>query len=227
MIPLPILYRDEFLVAIDKPSGMIVHPGRDPVDLEWIAMKRLRDQLGQRVFPVHRLDRPTSGVLLFALDSKTAGLVQADFAWRKVSKTYQAVVCGEVPERWICDSPLQAEPNAKWLSAQTVFVRLLDTGEAAFPAEPSLMLSLVQVTPTTGRYHQIRRHLLEADRPIVGDFRYAGIERSTQLCELLGIGSRMMLRSVCLELSHPQSGDPLKIEARTDPDFSRLFPNVG
>jgi tRNA pseudouridine65 synthase len=226
MIPLPILYRDEFLVAIDKPPGMIVHPGRDPVDLEWIAMKRLRDQLGQRVFPVHRLDRPTSGVLLFALDSHTAGLVQADFAWRKVSKTYQAVVCGEAPERWVCDSPLQAEPEAKWLSAQSIFTRLRVTGEAAFPAEPSLILSLVQVIPTTGRYHQIRRHLLEADLPVVGDFRYAGIERSTELCKLLGIGTRMMLRSVSLELKHPQSGGSLKIETGKDPDFSRLFPNI-
>ncbi len=227
MIPLPILYHDEFLVAIDKPPGMIVHPGRDPVDLEWIAMKCLRDQLGQRVFPVHRLDRPTSGVLLFALDSKTAGLVQADFARRKVLKTYQAAVCGEVPEQWVCDSPLRAEPDEKWLSAQTFFARLVVTSEAAFPGEPSLILSLLQVTPTTGRYHQIRRHLLEADRPVVGDFRYAGIERSTALCELLGIGSRMMLRSVGLELRHPQSGEPLKIEAGSDPDFSRLFPNIG
>lgn len=227
MIPLPILYRDEFLVAIDKPPGMIVHPGRDPVDLQWIAMKRLRDQLGQRVFPVHRLDRPTSGVLLFALDSKTAGLVQADFARRNVSKTYQAAVCGEVPEQWVCESPLRAEPDEKWLSAETFFDRLVVTKAAAFPAEPSLILSLLQATPTTGRYHQIRRHLLEADRPVIGDFRYAGIERSTELCELLGIGSRMMLRSVGLKLRHPQSGELLKIEAGTDPDFSRLFPRIG
>jgi tRNA pseudouridine65 synthase len=227
MTSLSILYRDEFLVAIDKPAGMIVHPGRDPVDLEWIAMKRLRDQLGQRVFPVHRLDRPTSGVLLFALDPASAGIVQGDFAKRKVVKTYHAVVSGAVPKEWVCESPIQAEPDGKWLPALTSFARLADTGESTFPAEPTLLLSLLQATPTTGRYHQIRRHLLEAGHPIVGDFRYAGIERSTELCGLLGIGTRMMLRSVALELRHPRSGLAVKIKAGEDPDFCRLFPCFG
>jgi len=97
MLPLSILYQDEFLVAIDKPAGMIVHPGREPEGPEWIAMKRLRDQLGQRVFPAHRLDRPTSGVLLFALDKETASLAQQAFERRNVIKTYHAIVCVNVP----------------------------------------------------------------------------------------------------------------------------------
>ena len=77
--PLRLLYQDDFLVAIDKPAGMLVHPVRDPKDSEGTAMKRLRDQLGQHVFPVHRLDRPTSGVLLFALDKQSAALGQQAF----------------------------------------------------------------------------------------------------------------------------------------------------
>ena len=106
MTPLHILYEDEYLVAIDKPAGMIVHPGREAEGPEWIAMKRLRDQLGRQVFPVHRLDRPTSGVLLFALDKQTAGLAQQSFELRNVAKSYHAIVCGVAPQEWFCETPL-------------------------------------------------------------------------------------------------------------------------
>jgi tRNA pseudouridine65 synthase len=216
MDPLSILYQDEFLVAIDKPAGMIVHPGREPEGAEWIAMKRLRDQLGQRVFPVHRLDRPTSGVLLFALDKKTASLAQQAFELRNVVKTYHAIVCGSVPERWICETPLSNDPEDEPLPAKTTFECLAVTPEALFPAEPTLVLSLLKVTPATGRFHQIRRHLLESGYPIVGDFRYAGMERSYELGEMLGTGTRMLLQAKVLELDHPQTGVSLKIEAPMD-----------
>lgn len=225
MVPLSILYQDEFLVAIDKPAGMIVHPGREPEGSEWIAMKRLRDQLGQRVFPAHRLDRPTSGVLLFALDKETASCVQQAFELRNVVKTYHAIVCGNVPERWICETPLSNNPGDESLSAKTSFELLAVTPEAFFSADPTLVLSLLKVTPATGRFHQIRRHLLEAGRPVVGDFRYAGMDRSYELGELLGTGTRMLLQSKILELDHPQTGAPLKIEAPVDADFAKCFPD--
>jgi tRNA pseudouridine65 synthase len=225
MVPLSILYQDEFLVAIDKPAGMIVHPGREPEDSEWIAMKRLRDQLGQRVFPVHRLDRPTSGVLLFALDKKTAGLAQQAFEQRAVTKTYHAVVCGSTTEQWVCETPLRANPGDELLPAETMFERLAVTPEGFFLADPTLVLSLLKVTPATGRFHQIRRHLLESDRPIVGDFRYAGMERSHELGEVLGTGTRMLLQAKVLELEHPRTGQRLIIEAPQDPEFAKCFPS--
>ncbi len=226
MIPLDLLFQDAFLVAIDKPAGMIVHPGSDPVDAEWIAMKRLRDQLGQRVFPVHRLDRPTSGVLLFALDKATAALAQQAFERRNVVKTYHAIVCGIAPERWVCETPLSANPEDDALPAKTSFERLAITPEAYFPADPSLVLSLLKVTPATGRYHQIRRHLLEAGHPVAGDFRYAGMDRSFELGRILSTGTRMLLHSKSLELAHPHTGVPLKIEAPQDADFAKCFPNI-
>ena len=226
MIPLQILYQDEFLVAIDKPAGMIVHPGRDPEGPELIAMKRLRDQIGQRIYTVHRLDRPTSGVLLFALDKQTSGLAQQEFELRKVSKTYHAIVSGNVPQQWICETPLRTNPEDELKSAQTSFERLAVTKQTSFPAEPSLVLSLLKVTPASGRFHQIRRHLLEAGRPIVGDFRYAGIERSLELGEILGTGTRMLLQSKVLEINHPHSGELLKIEAPSDAHFAKYFPDI-
>lgn len=216
--PLRLLYQDEGLVAIDKPAGMLVHPLPDSKDSDETAMKRLRDQLGQQVFPVHRLDRPTSGVLLFALDKKTAAIAQQAFERRNVLKIYHAVVCGITPEQWDCDLPLSVEANAKALEARTCFRRLavsdgIDGG-----------LSLLEAAPMTGRFHQIRRHLLYEGFPIVGDFRYAGMERSFELGEVLGTGTRMLLQAKMLELDHPVTGVTVRIEAPDDPDICKCFP---
>lgn len=223
MTPLRILFEDEHLVAIDKPAGMIVHAGRDPEGPEWIAMKRLRDQLGRRIYTVHRLDRPTSGVLLFALDQGTSGLAQKEFEQRRVTKTYHALVCGAFPATWTCDTPLQAEEGDPFREAMTRF-RCLGTRPAL--TDPSIEISLVEAVPLTGRYHQIRRHLLEAGFPIIGDFRYAGEERSFELGERLGSGTRMLLQAKVLELRHPHTGMPLRIEAPGDEDFSRCWPDL-
>jgi tRNA pseudouridine65 synthase len=225
MSSLPVLFEDESLVAIDKPAGMLVHPGREPEEPEWIAMKRLRDQLGRPVFPVHRLDRPTSGVLLFALDKKTAGLAQQAFETRAVTKIYHAVVCGITPPDWTCDTPLRTQPEDAPLAAQTHFERLQVTPEAFFAADPALRLSLIMAHPSTGRFHQIRRHLLESGFPIAGDFRYAGMNASYRLCEILDIGTRMLLQAKTLTFTHPHSGKNLHIEAPADPEFLKCFPD--
>lgn len=226
MIPLRILYQDEHLVAIDKPAGMIVHPGRDPESSEWIAMKRVRDFLDQPIYVLHRLDRPTSGVLIFARDKKTCGLVQQDFEKRRVQKTYLAVVSGIAPESWTCETPLQKCPEEPALSARTDFERVMTAPAGSFAGEPSLSLSLLKALPYTGRFHQIRRHLLEENLPIVGDYRYAGRDRSDELGAILGTGTRMLLQAKVLKLTHPYTGEPLHLEAPADPDFCRCFPDL-
>jgi tRNA pseudouridine65 synthase len=222
--PLSILYQDEFLVAIDKPAGMLVHPGRDAEGPEWVAMKRLRNELGRRVHPVHRLDRPTTGVLLFALDRVTAAATQQAFERRQVGKTYHAIVEGVTPEEWICDSPLASEPDVVPLAAHTCFRRLVVADAGSFSLDPSLAISWIEARPATGRFHQIRRHLLEAGHPIVGDFRYAGQDHSFRMGDLLGTGTRMLLHARALDLPHPRSGAMLHIEAPTNPDFPVCFP---
>ncbi len=226
MTPLEILYQDEFLVVIDKPAGMIVHPGREPEGPEWIAMKRLRDQIGRRVYPVHRIDRPTTGVLLMALDKKTAGIAQQAFELRRVMKIYHAVVSGVAPEAWTCEIPLQANADDPLLDARTSFERLAISPEACFSGDPSLRLCLVKAIPDTGRYHQIRRHLQLAGLPIIGDFRYAGQETSFRHGEILGTGTRMLLQAKSLELPHPRTGEPLHIKAPMDPEFHKCFPDA-
>lgn len=220
MTPLRILFQDEHLVAIDKPAGLLVHPGKEDEGPEWIAMKRLRDQLGRQVHPVHRLDRPTCGVLLFALDRATCGLVQSAFESREVEKTYLAVVFGETPGAWECDTPLSRVPEEAPSPAHTSFRRLA----CAASPDPALTVSLVEAKPTTGRFHQIRRHLSEAGHPIVGDYRYAGIERCDHAGEALGTGTRMLLQAKSLEFGHPYEERRVRVEAPADPLFGSLFP---
>ena len=185
-----------------------------------------------RLAQASRLDRMSkaacrvAGVLLFALDKQTAGLAQQVFELRKVVKTYHAIVCGISPQEWLCETPLRKNPEDESLPARTSFERLMVTSETPFPADPTLSLSLLKATPTTGRFHQIRRHLLEAGIPIVGDFRYAGQDRSYALGAILGIGTRMLLQAKLLEFLHPRTAEPMRIEAPTDADFRKCFPGL-
>jgi tRNA pseudouridine65 synthase len=224
VLPVSILYLDDTLVAIDKPPGMIVHAGRDEEGPEWIAMKRVRDLLGRQVYPVHRLDRPTSGVLLFALDLATCARVQRLFESRQVEKHYLAVVEGITREHWVCETPLQRNPGEPEREACTGFDRLATATGAGGGSGPRPDLSLLRALPRTGRYHQIRRHLAQAGHPIIGDFRYAGVERCLDLGESLGTGTRMLLHAESLLLPHPQTGEPLVIHAPADDSFRHWFP---
>jgi len=226
MPSLQILFQDEFLVAIDKPAGMIVHPGRDEEEPQDIAILALRDLLDRRVFPVHRLDRPTSGVQLFALDKQTASLTQQAFARREIVKTYLAIVAGCTSPQWTCETPLKTNPADEPLHAETSFERVAITSPGDFASHHELVLSLLKASPLTGRFHQIRRHLLEAGFPIIGDFRYAGIDRSFELGEILGTGTRMLLQSKNLKFIHPHSNEPLEIIAPADPNFLKFFPGL-
>jgi tRNA pseudouridine65 synthase len=203
--PLSILYRDECMIAVDKPAGQLVIPSTKPQADDEVTMKILRDQIGVHVHPIHRLDRPTSGVLLFSSSQDAARALHAAFANQEVRKLYWAVVSGRpVWQEWTCRESLTKDEAADAQSAETKFrvIEHLDHD-----------LSLLEAEPKSGRFHQIRRHLVHLGHPIVGDYRYAGIERSDQLGALLGTGTRMLLQSISLQLRHPATGDELLIEA--------------
>lgn len=158
---LKILYRDENLIAVDKPAGMIVHRGwdKDPITVADIV----RDQIiGSQVFAVHRLDRATSGVLLFALNADTARHMQALLQSGTVQKKYIALVRGPMKEEILLDHPIKQRDREGRVEAQTRFV----------PIEHFERWSLIECNPLTGRQHQIRRHLKHLSHPIVGDVRF-------------------------------------------------------
>lgn len=206
---LDILYQDQWIVAVDKPAGQLVHPSDTPQPDDEVTMKILRDQLGQKVEVIHRLDRPTTGVLVFGLCVKASKVLRRSFEEQKVQKTYLAFVNG-VPAlaNWQCDEPLQKNEDSPIKSASTDFQILKRFGDD---------YALIEARPKTGRFHQIRRHLLQADHPIVGDYRYAGIESCEQTSKKLEIGTRMLLQASAIEFIHPVTKKALKITGPLDP----------
>ena len=214
MTSLPILFRDEWLVVINKPPGVLVHPSDEPRPDDLVAMKILRDQIEEKIHVLHRLDQPTSGVVIFATDRIAARKIRKAFEKRQVVKKYLAMVHGHPEkEEWSCQTPLKKTPDAPEKPAKTSF-RLLRKNEH--------QLALVEASPHSGRFHQIRRHLLGAGHPIVGDFRYLDEDLCRATGEKLGIGTRMLLQAKSLQFCHPMTKDQTVIEAPTDPHIDRL-----
>lgn len=220
---LRILHQDDVLVAVDKPPGLLVHrTGLDAGETQF-ALQLLRDQLGRPVWPAHRLDKGTSGVLLFALDVDTARVLgQAFEAPDRVHKTYRAVVRG-----WPEDAGLIAHPlkrleddaragRAEVLEAQTRYCTLA-RHELPLPYGdfPTTRCALVELQPLTGRRHQLRRHMKHIAHPILGDATHGRGPLNRAVAELLGV-QRLWLHALRLELPHPVSGAALRIEAPCD-----------
>jgi tRNA pseudouridine65 synthase len=227
---LPILYRDERLVVVDKPSGLLVH--RSPIDRHEtrFAMQILRDQLGQRVYTIHRLDKGTSGVLAFALDPAMARDCMAAFARREVAKTYLALVRGWPPREGIIERALSAveddrsaPQSADPREARTVFTRIA-TFELPWRVDryPTSRYALVELTPHSGRRHQLRRHLAGVSHPIVGDSTYGKGKHNRLFHEQFGV-QRLLLACTRLEFTPPQSRAALRIEAPPAVEFAALL----
>jgi len=230
---LEILFQDESLVAINKPSGLLVH--RSPIDQyeTHFAMQMTRDQIGQRVFPVHRLDKPTSGVLLFALSSEVANLLTKQFAAATMYKTYWAVVRGYTSDSGVIDSDLQEEwdkmtdklvdKDKPAQSAITHYERLATT-ELPYPVGryDTARYSLVSLQPRTGRKHQLRRHMKRIYHPIVGDSTHGDGKQNAFLREQFGL-ARLMLHAKSMEFTHPVSGERVFLEAGVAEDFSMML----
>lgn len=208
--PLEILYQDERYIAIHKPSGLLVH--RSPIDRREtrFAIQLLRDQIGQHVYPAHRIDRPTSGILLFGLDQEACSKLSVLFQERKVQKTYQALVRGFIPESGLIDSPLNKYEDQdghikseETQEAETAYKRLATT-ELPYPTEryDTTRYSLVELYPHTGRRHQIRRHLAHIRHPIVGDVRH-GCNKANKLARANFNIHRLLLAATDISFPHP------------------------
>ena len=235
--PLRILYRDERLIAIDKPAGLLVH--RSDIDRREtrFAVQLLRDQIGRRVYPAHRLDRGTSGVLLFTFDGETAGRLAQQFEARSVEKTYLAVVRGHPPEMGVIDHPLTRRPDdyehlpaTATLEAQPSLTRFRRLAVAELPYAvdryPTSRYALVELSPESGRRHQLRRHLKHIAHPIIGDATY-GKGRHNRLFQTLFGCQRMLLACTRLSFSHPVSGSPLILEASISGEYAEVMAALG
>lgn len=189
----PVLYRDQHLCIVDKPPGIVVHRGWGDDGGGMLVL--LRRQLGQRVWPAHRLDRGTSGALAFALSTEAAGALGASFASGAAHKRYLALVRGHPPEQLVVDHPLASEEGGAKQAARTELRRLGIWERYA----------LVEAIPTTGRLHQIRRHLKHVSCPIIGDVNYGKGEHNRLFRERFGL-HRLALHAWSLRLPHPVTG---------------------
>jgi tRNA pseudouridine65 synthase len=239
---LPLLFRDERLVVVHKPSGLLVHRTSLDAGERSAALQILRRQLRRRVYPVHRLDKGASGALVFALDEEAAAALAALVRTHAVERTYLAVVRGHMAEAGVIDRPLarhldpvelreraaRRETKEVVLQPAVTAYRRLATAELPHRVDryPTSRYSLVELRPRTGRRHQLRRHLATASHPIVGDSTH-GVGRHNRLFERLFGSRRLLLACVRLGLPHPVTGEPLVVDAPLADDFARVVEALG
>lgn len=227
---LRMLYRDEYLVAVHKPAGLLVHRTVIDADERRFCVQMLRDQIGQPVYPCHRLDKPTSGVLLFALDKDTLRSVNAAFSEGHVGKVYQAVVRGWINQPGKLDYPLRPlEEEARYGDPDAARSAVTSYAPLKWYSVPetvgrysSARYSLVKLSPETGRPHQLRRHLAHLRHPIVGDTRHGDGSQNRFFREYFDC-HRLLLTALSLSLDHPATGERLLIESAPDNCFDAVL----
>ncbi len=225
MHKLSVVYQDRECIAVYKPAGIPVHRsalhGERHVVLQW-----LRDQIGQRVYPVHRLDRGTAGLLLFALNPGAARALARQFELREARKTYLAMVRGYLPEQGRIDYAL-AEAGGVARSAVTDYT-CLATAELDMAVRPyaTTRYSLAKLSPRSGRRHQIRRHLAHLRHPVIGDSTHGDNHHNRAFRDRFG-DYRLMLVAVGLSLRHPAENRLLHLKAAPDAGFARVCESLG
>jgi tRNA pseudouridine65 synthase len=223
---LPIVYRDEYLIAINKPHGLLVHRSPIAADAEEFALQLLRNQIEQHVYPAHRLDRKTGGVLLFALNKATETAMQQQFAQNQVKKQYWAVVRGYAPDSGEIDYALRKE-NGTLQEAFTAYTTLARAElPVALGKHATSRYSLVQANPATGRMHQLRKHFSHIFHPIIAD-RTHGCNKQNRMFTEQWQMNTMLLHARQLQFAHPVSGETITISATLQPEFERVMALMG
>ena len=220
--PLEILYQDDCLIAINKPHGLLVHRSPIAADASEFAVQLLRNQIGQKVYPVHRLDRKTGGVLLFALNEEINRAMQQAFMNKDVTKKYLAIVRGFAPEKGTIDYALTTE-DGKVQDAITHYQTLRHFEiPVPFGKFDTSRYSFVEVNPETGRMHQIRKHFAHIFHPIIGD-RPHGCNKQNKLFLEKWNMNTMLLHASELSFVHPVSQELMTIGASIQSDFERVI----
>lgn len=229
---LKIVYKDQYIVAIHKPAGIMVHRSEIDRNEKRYILQLLRDQIGQFVYPVHRLDRPTSGLMIFALSSEVANQLSKQFSNRTLEKKYWAIVRGYVSSEGIIDYPLRYEADKKSKVKQNATeaqdaitsYRLLECFEIPVCVDkyPKSRYSLVECCPKTGRKHQIRRHLRHLGHPIIGDTTH-GVTKHNHFFKKQLNYPRMFLACIELSFDHPNSGERLTLREPVSEDMSECI----
>lgn len=219
---LEIIYQDDHLIAINKPHGLLVHRSSIANDAKEFALQILRDQVNRQVSPVHRLDRKTGGLLLFALGKDVEIAMQQQFMNGEVKKKYLAVLRGYAPDQLDIDYPL-AKDNGTIQEAFTSFVTLKRAElDVAFGKHPTSRYSLVEASPTTGRMHQLRKHFAHIFYPIIGDRKH-GCNKQNRFFKAQWEMTTMLLHASELLFTHPVTKQEIHLKAPVQAEFLRVM----
>ncbi len=217
---LEILYQDDYVVAVNKPHGLLVHRTRLDKDATEFALQMVRNQLNQRVSPIHRLDRKTSGILLFSLNAEVHKAISSQFEAHTIEKEYIALVRGYAPPEGLIDYDL-TDNSGKVQKAITEYenVRELEIPVPSTSGQhPTSRYSILKVRPRTGRFHQIRKHLAHIMFPIIGD-RPHGCNKQNKLFKERWGKMTMMLCATSLKFHHPVYNRDIHVQCSLSADF--------
>ncbi len=220
--PFPILFEDEFFIAINKPSGILVHSTGLSEDKVFV-LQLLQEQLGgEKVFTTHRIDRGSSGVLVFAKSSEAARHLGEQFMGKTIEKKYLAMVRGWLDEPATIDYALTDKDSKKKIPLDAIThykpIGKSEINEPIGLRYPTARFSLVEAYPETGRRHQIRKHLAHIHHPIIGDVRHGDIKQNKYFRDVFNM-RRMMLHAASISFEHPEKHEPVTIEAPIGADF--------
>ena len=217
---LEIIYKDEYLAAINKPHSLLVHKSGYAMNANEFAIQLLRDQIRRKVYPCHRIDRTTGGVLLFALNEETNAMMQQQYATNRVEKKYLAIVRGFTDETGEIDYPLtndKGKIQEAITSYKTIKQSEINISSGKFKTS---RYSLVEVYPKSGRMHQIRKHFAHIMHPIIGD-RPHGCNKQNKIFKEKFDMKTMMLHALELKFIHPKTNQEIIISASPQEEFRR------
>lgn len=218
---LTLLYSDPNFTIINKPNGLLVHRTSIAEDDDVVALQLLRDQLGHPVFPVHRLDRPTSGIVLFGHNSEITRALQEELAQNHCQKQYTALVRGWIHEA-VSNTREVKNDRGTLKEAETHF-KPLQQFELPIATDryATARFSIIEAYPLTGRWHQIRQHLGQMRHYIINDRVHGDGKQNRLFTEQLGI-REMFLHAHRFTITHPVSGEKLHIEAPLPEHWNKI-----
>lgn len=234
---IPILFQDDDLIVINKPHGLLVHKTKMDFYEMTSALDYLREKFGNELYSVHRLDKPTAGVLVFARSKEMARVLSEQFASHSVKKEYWAIVRG-IPKDFteinhalkeeidpLSDKKARTDKPAQEAITQ---VKLLATAELPIKVDkyPTSRYALVSAMPITGRKHQIRRHLRHINHPIIGDINH-GSSKHNRFFENEFKVRKLLLICTQMTFQHPKTGIQLSIKADLSQDFKFIMEKLG
>ena len=222
---LEIIYEDEYMLCVTKPNNVLVHHAYHSRNMsdEKSLLQLIQEQIGLKTYPIHRLDRKTSGAILLAKNKEYVSEFQDLFTNNEIQKIYYGVVRGFSPASKTIDSPVKGRDANVHKEALTE-LKTLENITLEIPVKPydTSRYSLVELFPKTGRMHQLRVHSNKISHPLIGDAKYGDKNHDVMFDENFGF-KNLFLHAGKLEFTHPFTNEKLILKASFPKDWIALF----